>query len=274
MFDMTDRIKAHLDELMYGAPNTRRVGEMKQELLAGCLDKYEDLVSGGMDPESSYQEVINGIGDVNELLGIIEKVEAFDPVDAEEKHRKRALFNSAGIGCYFIGLAMAIMFGSMGYGAVGFGIFILFCGVGTMLLLFGRAIYVTKYEKADDTLVEEMKVQMSQGNKGSKMVGLASSTLWSLVVVLYLGGSFLTMAWSVSWIVFPLAAAVQCAISAWFLPQSRNRSLIGAFWCLTVTVYLIVSFATFAWHITWIIFPLAVAIQQAVRMLAFWRSEE
>lgn len=272
---MTDRIKEYLDNLMQGAPNTRRVEEMRQELLAGCLDKYTDLTAGGMEPEAAYREVIDGIGDVNELLGHIEKADAFDPVDAEEKRRKRAFFTSAGICCYFIALAMAILFDYfVGDGTISAALLIIFSGIATMLLVYGRMTTVVKYEKTEDTLVEELKVQMSQGKKENKMAGLASSTLWSFVVVLYIVTSFLTGSWHVTWIMYLFAAAAQCGISAWFFPGSRGKSLTGAFWCIVVAVYCIISFWTNAWHITWVIFPLAVAVSQALRLFMFWRTDE
>ena len=272
MNDMTDRIKAHLEKLMLGAPNTRRVEETRQELLAGCLDKYEDLTGSGMEPELAYLEVVDGIGDVTELLGLIEKADTFDPVGAEDRRRKRAFFTSAGICCYFVAAALMAMFGGMGYREMGLGLFIVFCGIATMLIIYGRMTTATRYERADDTLVEELKAQMSEGKREHRMAGLASSTLWSLAVALYFVASFLTTAWHVTWILFPLAAAVQCCISARLFPRSRYKALIGAFWCLVVTVYFILSFYTFAWHVTWILFPFAVAVQQALRLFSEWRS--
>lgn len=270
---MTDRIKAHLDGLMQGAPKTRRVEEMRQELLAGCLDKYADLTNGGMEPEAAYGEVIDGLGDVSELLGYIEKADTFDPVGAEEKRRKRAFFTSAGICCYFIALAAVVMFGYYGNGSFGAALFLIFCGIATMLIIYGRMTTVVKYEKTEDTLVEELKVQMSHGKKENKLAGMASSTLWSLTVVLYIVSSFITMRWDITWIMFLFASAAQCGITAWIYPDSRGKSLTGAFWCLAVAAYFIASFGTDAWHITWVIFPLAVALQQALRLFLYWRND-
>ena len=271
---MTERIKEHLDGLMQGTPRTSRVEEMRQELLAGCLDKYADLTAGGMDPEEAYQKVIDGIGDVSELLGHIEKASAFDPVNAEEKHRKRAFFTSAGVCCYFVAIAMIILFGNVGNGSLGLTLMFLFAGVATMLIVYGKMTTVVRYEKTDDTLVEELKEQMSQGKKETKLAGLASSTLWSFTVVLYLAISFLSSRWEITWIIFPLASAAQCGISAWLVPATRERKLTGAYWCIVVGAYFVISFSSYAWEITWIIFPLAVAVQQAVKLFRVWRAEK
>lgn len=47
--------------------------------------------------------------------------------------------------------------------------------------------------------------------------------------------------------------------------QIRTRkSLMGAFWSLVVSVYLIISFITMAWHITWIIFLIGGAVSNLI----------
>ncbi|MDR0326530.1 MAG: permease prefix domain 1-containing protein [Oscillospiraceae bacterium] len=70
---MTEKIQAHVDNLLKDAPRTRRVVDLHEELLSGCLDKYADLVASGSSPEEAYDAVIAGIGDVDELLGSARK---------------------------------------------------------------------------------------------------------------------------------------------------------------------------------------------------------
>ena len=74
---MTERIKAHVDGLFKDAPRTKRVVDLQEELLSGCLDKYTDLTASGSSPEDAYNAVIAGIGDVDELIGGARK----DPLD-------------------------------------------------------------------------------------------------------------------------------------------------------------------------------------------------
>jgi len=133
---------------------------------------------------------------------------------------------------------------------------------------------VVKYEKSDDTLVEEMKVQMTTGKKSNKMASMTSSSLWSLVITLYLVASFFSGRWDVTWMIFPLAAGIQSLVSAYFHPAKKRKLFSGAFWCFVVTAYLIISFWSFFWHITWIIFPCAVAVWQAIRLFTAWREEK
>lgn len=48
--------------------------------------------------------------------------------------------------------------------------------------------------------------------------------------------------------------------------NSVLKSINGALWSITVVVYLAVSFFTSAWHVTWLIFLVAVAVTQIISL--------
>ena len=50
--------------------------------------------------------------------------------------------------------------------------------------------------------------------------------------------------------------------------KQKNKAasaIVGSFWLIAVCVYIVVSFMTGAWHITWIIFLIAAAIASLIR---------
>jgi len=47
--------------------------------------------------------------------------------------------------------------------------------------------------------------------------------------------------------------------------NKASEAIIGSFWLIAVCVYIVVSFMTGAWHITWIIFLIAAAIASLIR---------
>ena len=52
--------------------------------------------------------------------------------------------------------------------------------------------------------------------------------------------------------------------------RQKNKAaeaIVGSFWLIAVCVYIVVSFMTGAWHITWIIFLIAAAISSLIRGL-------
>ena len=269
---MTDKISAHLDMLMEGAPKTRRVEDMRQELLSGCLDKYADLTADGMNEEEAFSEVIDGIGDVRELLGIIEKETMFDPAENEIRRKKRAFFVSVGLCMYFIAIA-CVIFLSARFGAAGPATMFIFLGLGTVAIVYGVMTTNPSYEKTDDTMVEDIKEQMTSSARGNRMLGLASSTLWCFVVVIYFAVSFFTAHyWHLTWIVFLLGAAAQNLLTARIKKHRARGAYMGLFWCLVVAAYIIISFASEQWAVTWLIFPFAVMAMQAGRLFREWRN--
>ncbi len=48
---------------------------------------------------------------------------------------------------------------------------------------------------------------------------------------------------------------------------SSFKTISGAIWSLTVVIYIVLSFLTGAWHITWVLFLVAVAVTNIVKAL-------
>lgn len=49
--------------------------------------------------------------------------------------------------------------------------------------------------------------------------------------------------------------------------NTKFKAISNALWSVTVAVYLIVSFLTFAWHITWLIFIIAIAVDKIIKLI-------
>lgn len=53
-----------------------------------------------------------------------------------------------------------------------------------------------------------------------------------------------------------------------------KKSVSGVIWTLALVIYFIVSFTTFMWHVTWIIFLIAVCVQAIVGLLFNLRAQD
>ena len=49
--------------------------------------------------------------------------------------------------------------------------------------------------------------------------------------------------------------------------KALRKAISSALWSITVALYLIISFVTFAWYITWIIFVIAAAVESLLNLL-------
>lgn len=57
-----------MDQLFDSAPVNRRTVELKEELIANALEKYNDLTLRGYGEDEAFQLVIGSIGDVGQLF--------------------------------------------------------------------------------------------------------------------------------------------------------------------------------------------------------------
>ena len=106
---------------------------------------------------------------------------------------------------------------------------------------------------------------------------------WALLLAIYFLVSFATGAWHITWVAFLFGAALSGIFEGLIAPKldeketvpvelsEKTRRTVGAIkgalsLCL-LAVYFIISFATGAWHITWVIFFLGWALENLVSAL-------
>lgn len=65
---MYEKLQKRVDYLFKNAPDTKRAEELKEELMANLIDRYNDLTAGGKSEDEAIEITIEGIGDVNELI--------------------------------------------------------------------------------------------------------------------------------------------------------------------------------------------------------------
>ena len=214
---MNEKLRAQLDRLFADAPPTRRAAELKEELLANLTEKYNDLVAQGRSEEEAMRIVIDGIGDVDELIRGLKGSDIMDYKEMYKQRQKTALVVTTAIGMYVLGVILLIL------GIVALHIQPIIM-VSVMLILFLAATLTMvyhfmsrpKYVKADDTMVEEFKQWKSKNSAQERMLASISSILWTITTAIYFLVSFLYGIWGYSWIIFIIAAAVDRIIKLVF----------------------------------------------------------
>ena len=67
---MNERLKKYFDSLFEGAPDTKEMNELKEEIFRNTLDRYNDLLSQGKSEDASFTQAIARIGDIDELISL------------------------------------------------------------------------------------------------------------------------------------------------------------------------------------------------------------
>ena len=270
---MNKKIEVYVDELFADMPSEQYVFDIKEELLSNLSEKYDDLITDGKSEEEAYTLVIASIGDVKDLFSNGAHYGYSAPADIEKKRSIKSIFVSLGISFYILSLAALFVLNQYGFATIGIGVMILICAIATGFIVYGASIGKTKYKKADDSFVENYKEKVLENDRVAKLKGSLSSSLWSLIVVVYLAASFITHMWSVTWIIFIAGAFFQQLI-LFLLSKTGERKpfYFSMLWSITVVVYFIISFAFNAWAWSWMIFLAAFAVQEIIRLITVWRK--
>ena len=260
---MREQLTQYVELLFAGA---RDCEEIKQEILQNTLDRYDDLVAAGKVPEAAYRLAIAGIGDVNEILGTpSQAVAATVSVSAntvDHDTPKKKLLRAIAVGLYIICPLPLIVFSEMGNDTIGLCGLLAIVAVATVLIMLG-AKKDSREEKEDDPDTPQ-----------SELVKSVSGVVWAVGLGVYLILSFSTRAWHITWVVFPILGALDSLVSAiirnqealhsdvMFPNKKRVRKSIGSLiWAVGIAIYFIFGFATGAWYIIWLLFPITGAVQ-------------
>lgn len=282
---MNERLRNHIDGLFASASRTKKITELKEELFANLMEKYNDLIAKGYEEEAAYNTVIEGIGDVDELIRGLKEPDVFNYAQMQQDRQKSALVVSVCVGLYILSIIMAAALTTLfpGYDLVAGLAFLSICAVSTCILIY-HFMSRPKYIKADDTMVEEFKEWKSANAHDKSIQNSISSIIWTLTVAVYLMVSFAFGIWAWSWIIFIIAVAVQniarllydlCADNgkpAEFVPTSASdkelmKSISAVLWPLIVVFYFGLSFTFGAWAYSWIIFIIGAVIQSVIKLL-------
>jgi len=207
---MREQLVQYVKLLFAGTPGS---GDMQQEILQNTLDKYDDYLSQGKTEEAAYRLAIAGIGDIS---GILEpsspQIHETDPAPAEVDHRGRPLPSSeqktmraVAIAMYICCVIPVIALGNVGNGAIGVCLMFLLIAAATALIILSSSGSNKETEEKDTT-----------SGPDNKFYKAYKSISWIITLVIYLGISFWTGVWYITWLVFPIMGAVDGIIKAIF----------------------------------------------------------
>ena len=201
---MRERLIQYVDLLFAGAPEA---ADIKQEILQNTLDRFDDLIAQGKTPEAAYSLAIAGIGDVGELLNSDAPV-AFErvtpPMVLPAQPAWKKILKAIAIFLYIISIIPLIVLGDWGDGVLGLCATISIVAVATVLIILSAG---GKTEKEPEKKTESLTPRQERAKAIKKAVS-------SVGLAVYLVISFLTGAWHITWLIFPIIAAVEGLIAA------------------------------------------------------------
>ena len=206
---MKDQLIRYVDLLFAGAPDA---SEIKQEILQNTLDRYDDLISQGKSPQAAYSLSISGIGDVSELLGqnvpgapvhsIKEAPE--DTVKQVERKKQRAV----AIAMYILCPIPLFIFSEFGMDTMGLCFTLLLVAAATALII------IAGKNQPIETEYASTRQTAPQPEPQRELRRSIRAMIWAVALTIYFIMSFMTNAWYLTWLIFPLTACVSGLVNA------------------------------------------------------------
>ncbi len=220
---------------------------MKQEILQNSLDRYDDLIAEGKVPEAAYRLAITGIGDINEILGSQPSHAAPQPNQSGpevDSDKYRRLQRGIAIACFIL------------------------CPVPLLLCVVEGQVMI------GITMMLSDKYRRLQRGIAIACFILCPVPLLLCVVEgqVMIGITMMLMIIAVGTMLMVVSGKDQAQ------PPRRHNSLfvsiaMSLLWPLATIVYFLISFSTGAWHLTWLVFPIAGAISAVIRAIEDWKEE-
>ena len=205
------KIEEYVNELFENAPNNKKSMEFKEELLANLLEKYNDLVQSGMEREAAYNKVVGSIGNIDDLF----EDDAIKETKEISDKKKYARNIAIAVMMYILCPVSVILSDVWGNETLGIVIMFVLIACATGLIIYTN-MSRPKYNKQDDTIVEEFKEWQSTKSSNYRAYKSIKSAITSITVVVYLLVSFLTFQWWITWVIFLIGGAVEKAVKAYF----------------------------------------------------------
>ena len=203
---MREQLISYVD-LLFAA--TDDAEEIKQEILQNTLDRYDDLITQGKSDQAAYTLAISGIGDISEILD--HTAEPFStgvssaPAVATEPKKNKKLMQAVAVGMYICCPIPVILLSNFGDSILGIVLMFLLIAAATVLMILTDD---GKKKSEDDCGCG------ASPQKRDPVRRAISKIITTVTLCVYLLISFTTGTWYITWLIFPIAGALNQLINA------------------------------------------------------------
>ena len=258
---MREKLKSYVELLFAGTTGTE---EMRQEILQNTLDRYDDLIAQGKTPEEAYRQAVAGIGDIEALLGKQKNPtpSAEMPKTAYVSMGKR-ICNAVAVALYILSPVPLFLLQNT-LETLG-----LCCLLG--MVACGVAIQVMA-GKMMDTL-DERDPLSAASRSILNAVAIALYILCPVPLILFQNELGLCCLLGMVAVGVAMQIVAQKGQKEGFVSKHASvekqedpikKKIASLVWSIGTIIYLLVSFSTGAWSISWIIFPITGVVNQLI----------
>lgn len=207
---MREKLIQYVNLVFAGTNGTE---DIRQEILQNTLDRYDDLIAQGKTPEAAYSLAISGIGDISEILSGSQPTAA-DPVTLADPSQRfqpeyrdtpvwKKILRAVAVCMYILCAIPVIVLSDLNMEMLGLCGTLSIAAVATALIIIAGSDKAKEPEKKEEVLTPHQEL-LRAVKKIINTIGL----------IVYFIVSFTTGAWHITWVIFPLEAAIWGLVKA------------------------------------------------------------
>lgn len=287
---MEPKLREYVEKLFSSAPKTKQAYELKEEIICNVIERYHDLIEEGKAEGDAYNQAIAGIGDINELITALKGEPAYTEITYTDEQMatiksRFSVFRGIAVALYILCVVPNILFGMISsLETIGPTLMFLMISTATGLLIYGKT---TQYFPVITDENEKSKINFTAITRAvavgmyiscvTPCIALAETPLAAISPIFM----FMMIAGATVLIIFSgrkstYTKADDTMVENFKEWNSKKKStsvlyriLVAILWVTTSFVYLYITFITgfSTATVTWIIFIIAVAVQNLIRSI-------
>lgn len=218
---MEQELRAYVNALFEQAPNSSRTIEVREEIYANVLERYNDLLKSGTPPAQAYELAKSSIGNIQDIFQSLQEPATTD-LEAQKMRKHRSIFLSIGMGCWVLAGGSIAIFSMFGLVPVGLILMFVFAAIALAFTVYAATAYknspASQYAGVPNDEVEQFQQWKAEKISGERRSKRYSGPFWLLVTVVYFLVSFSTGAWQITWLIWIIGAAVEKLIEVAVAP--------------------------------------------------------
>lgn len=205
---MIRRFKSFLDREFSGYPESQQLSDLKEELTAVLMDKYNEGLKEGLGELDAYSQAVNSMADLR--VQYKEQMDALQFTKTEVVKKTGNLFVSSL--WYFLGLTIVFLVLQL----------LVFKGQNKPVWLiwpFGALVYVIAF-----LLYVNFNAKLSKGNITKTLTIYGVSVISALIIFLALG--FFADLWHPAWLMMLVGVAVACILNGVLTVSNKIAKIV------------------------------------------------
>ena len=286
---MEPKLREYVERLFLSAPKTHQAYELKEEIIKNTIERYHDLIAEGKSESEAYNLAIRGIGDINELIealgGDVQETPAYTDEEFYQIKNRMSVFKAIAIALYILCFTPCILLsGTPLIEDIAPAFMFFMISIATGLLIYGKKTkYVICEKDTAKASTIKKKALMRATAVGMYISCVTPCILLASTPLVEISPVFMFMMIALATVIIVLSKDNDTYTKAddtmvenfkEFNGRKKHTSslyklLVAILWITTSIVYVYLTIATglVTVVVTWIVFLVAVAIQNLMKAI-------